>query len=1319
MGNKLTTAACVTVSTLMLGGALYNVMARTESPDMLKPVSAQELQTIKNKTKVQERTIAKSDYFFEDFEDDATGGDGFSLPAGWTTVSTPGQDDKWMAGTLGDGSDAINGVSGWQYGFILGGTGTYDHDCWLFSPAITLTKGTHILDFYAYMPAVPGQTVASALEVYLCSKPQIDSSVADLATNYENLRRWTPFTNEFNVDEDGEYYLGFRCLSPAAANATMIDNVRISNGQNPEFSGATSLDFGTIDARAGKSFKNYSMTNLGNAPLEVNVKECSPEIEVTGVPLTIGTGDPSIYGSYGSGEIKVALKYDKADEYEGYVVLETSDPKHSEVRIAVTASGKDYSECDGIVESFEKGDPVDWDMCEEYWILNAYGAQDGSTAWYSRTVYIPRNLELGGIGFTTNYVRLGEDPVISFWYKAYETNWRGDAVGPAVAEKLSARVLVSGEMGEWHEVYALDPEGEVKHNPISEFQKIEVRVPEFKNETHRVRIVFNNVENYRYDLLIDNVRVGTIPDDDISLSSLVGPAAIIAGQEGTYTVGIENNGNTDITAARLELKDLTTGDKLADMACPAIGAREKTEFEFNWTPAEARYYHLAVEAFNDNDPNPANNISYPLHVSVLGDDCSVAIVDLTQGKKPLTGSAFPVNFNSLECQTQTIYYANELGIDKGRINSIKYKTLLQNAYLSDNFAIYVAETNLGDFSDGAFVPDDRFTKVFEGNVYFREGSHELVIPFSTPYDYKGGNLVIMAKRIAPNFMYGVDFNLVEAFTERSIQASSLNPGSVFGVENPEVRVNNVYPEIAINIVEAPHGSISGTIRDTEGTPVPDVKVSVKGTQLYALTDASGKYTLPKVAEGDVVLEFDGHDYYLTESIKVALAKSQNLTVDGVVTHYPVARLSGTVTDESGENGIDMVRVDVKGHNNHTVFTSENGSYGIEDICADTGKDYKVTWENPYFLPVTRTLPINSDMVEDIKLTPKPSRPGIIVTNTDEESECSLKWNAPLPEYSYDSGVPSDFVGWQNGFNQMIVGAAFLKKIDIREVSWYCGSTQLPHRNFNVIIFGLFPDGTPNPNNILYVAENVEQTDDAWSTHRLTRKVSADGFMVAISCDGFIAIGVSEPTENNPFEVGQNYYAGDSYLFHISEMSTYMPAHFMIRAYGEDRGEWSGSGIKRDPVPTKFAGKPVPDYNIYRFAPGAPRDDWEKIATVSENTFADPDFRNLDKGEVRYAVTAVYDGVESIELLSPVIDKTTDGVVTVNDDEVRIYLENDALLISDPTKVEEIAIHDLGGRGLGLWKTPGSRIDISHIASGVILVSVKGTDGCVTTMKVVR
>lgn len=1246
------------------------------------------------------KTVMRDNYLFEDFEtvDDSTG-----LPQGWVTVSTPGKpSDKWAAGRLN-----VNAVSGFNCAYVLGGEFETDHDTWLFSPMVHITDSNLVVDAQLYMPHISDGTYVSKISVVLCSSQSKNDVVLTLEKDLqEDIDYWHQLYYELGNIAPGDYCLGFHCSSPSRANTMCLDNVRISDGKDPRVSYDSSVDFGKVDPLLATT-KKIEVLNSGTSRLKIWYKDSSPEITCTGLPLELGEWE--------SGGIEIKLKGISEGAYEGFLKLGTNDVTQPEVTIPIHAEGVKYPVSDVIIEGFENGQPSGWDQSRLTFVLKEYGAHSGTMAWYSTASYANPTQDLPGMGFKTNYVKLGENPNISFWFKAYSNS------GAADVNQMTATVRVSNDEGEWDEIWSIGPDKTDSISITGDWQQFKLQLPEkYKGKTARVCIAFYSKESYDYNLLIDDVLIGTPPANDAALAILHGPTMANPGKEQTYTVEVVNNSETDIEGGKIIVSDDFTGDELTQVNCPKLAGHATTPVEVKWTPEREGAYRLIATYHNDGDSNEANNTSSQLNIVVLPKD-NRSIID-NKGKEWTGGMKLPVDFNSYECINQTIYRANDIGSNKGTINSIAYLTVLKTPYYSDNFKLYVAETDKDDLSDGVFIPDSAFVKVFDGNIYFPVGTNTMVIPFQKPYDYKGGNLVVMTTRKSDSFMYGIYYKLwlsQDNSGTRSLSSSSLKPGQVFGNDNKVIDKIDAFPETLFNIVYGPVGELGGKITDKDGSPVKGAKVTVTGSKLSAVTDAEGQYEISGVAAGDVSVTVTAHGYRDATSAVSAVSDGGKTTINVSLEAYPKYTVKGKFINDEG-TGISNVAITLKGYDNLSAITDTNGNYTIPGVTGQTGVEYVLTAEQPYFHIYHNQISVNADLSKDFELdykAGKPQQPTAIVSN--DQKSCSVSWGIPLVEYSYDSGIAKNFVGWENAGEQIGAGACFKQNSEINEVSFYVGSAPAGHSKFNVYIFGLLPDGTPNKNNILFTAKDIPYVDDAWTTYKLPYKVKADGFMVFITCDGFINIGVSEPTGECPFAPGQCYYAGDGFSVQFSDMQTYGNLHFMIRAYGKDLGAWKGSELSRGPVSEDFAGRKSATYDVYRLTYEYNKIEAEKVASVSDTKWTDAGYAELEPGRYSYSVVAKYGNKKSIESISQIIDKTSTSVFNVNSADAGVSIEGDDLVLSCPEFIEEVTIANVSGVILVNTHSPEARISLRDMGKGVLIVNVKNNNGKNTVFKVVR
>ena len=79
-----------------------------------------------------------------------------------------------------------------------------------------------------------------------------------------------------------------------------------------------------------------------------------------------------------------------------------------------------------------------------------------------------------------------------------------------------------------------------------------------------------------------------------------------------------------------------------------------------------------------------------------------------------------------------------------------------------------------------------------------------------------------------------------------------------------------------------YGSIAGTVLDSETyLPIQGALITTTPASIAVLTDANGKFSIPKVKEGDVAVNIKRKDY-LSNSLTVAIFNSENTLMDFLI-----------------------------------------------------------------------------------------------------------------------------------------------------------------------------------------------------------------------------------------------------------------------------------------------------------------------------------------------------------------------------------------------------------------------------------------------------
>lgn len=155
----------------------------------------------------------------------------------------------------------------------------------------------------------------------------------------------------------------------------------------------------------------------------------------------------------------------------------------------------------------------------------------------------------------------------------------------------------------------------------------------------------------------------------------------------------------------------------------------------------------------------------------------------------------PIVFSYGYTYSQSIYLSNEISQPSGsNIYRIKYKgaTTLEN---TDNWTVYLANTTKTSFdSKTDWVALADLTQVFTGTVSLN-ADNTIIIEFSSPFTYTGGNLLIAVDENTAGYTFGSDLYTSSVSSNRSIyyrqDNTNPNPGSSFVATGTESYIPNI------------------------------------------------------------------------------------------------------------------------------------------------------------------------------------------------------------------------------------------------------------------------------------------------------------------------------------------------------------------------------------------------------------------------------------------------------------------------------------------------------------------------------------------------
>ena len=1250
--------------------------------------------------------------FAEDFEEVSASGT-YPLPSGWTTISTPGHDDShWLGATLAvqGSSEAMPGTSGTKYAVLMGQD--YSIDSWMFTPAIHMEAGKKYDVYFSVYKPQAASTVVSTFSVSLGKAPQPEAMTDKLMTEGRSIGNWVIYNRPVTPSETGDYHIGFHTAAGPRSYITVVDDVMVCESA-PRFYGPSTLDFPDKTSSEDEVFAEMTINNIGSAPLTLEADESSPELEIVQMPATVAERTAAT--------IKARLTSKETGAYEGFIKIKTNDPLNPTVTVNCRGNVTESVVTSYWFENFEKGTPAGWDLTDFY--FHPSKGVNGSTCLENWNIYT--------CDIYTHYINMGANPIIAFAYKAqkYDVSGADPNTSPTRPEYVKINVYVSDDYGKTFErVYRIAPEdGDMKHVLSYDFANVSIPVPAYKDKVCQVKIEVEKSKQFMtddYGILIDNVEIGTAAPHDIVAGTLFGPGIIKTGKTAAYTLNLQNQGTETVAASDYTVRLLNDkGKELASTSGIEIAKGASASVTLKITPAEAASFriHAVVEYAADNNPN--NNSSVERQIGVVTNTIGQTLPSDINPQATGYGVLSPVNYYFKNCAVQTLYYANYINASEGTLQGISFTMKNDADFVSPSIDVWIGETDRNNFSDGKFVDPSTLTHVYSGAVDMPKGETEFDIPFETPYEWKGRNIVVYMAKNSTNFFpfkmfYASNDPRVAdcsiSLTDDKQEIDPMNPGQ--GTPAGEIAIANFHWSNNDN-----YGTIKGKVTDAAG-PVANARVLLEGTSYFAVTDASGTYTLDRVAIGEVTLAVDAYGHDSKTGVEISVEKGTVSTADINLAVSSRHEVKFALTDEKG-NPLAGFEGRLIGYANYKAVSDAEGILTFPAVY-DREEAYDFAIETAGYLPYYKSLTVSKDINESITLSELRNAPTDF-THEISDGKITLKWNAPLDEFGYDNGVVVEKLGYDQGNKTSLIGVAFNNNAVIEEVSWYTNNTNNPHPTVNVYVLALDETGRPTAN-ILAGVEGVANVDGGWNSYKFPKRVEApNGFYVGVSCDGgFLGLAVGGIASDSGLRRGQ-FWTTSEFTFQAqpgtgvadglwvdnygTANGNYVP---MIRVKGEDLGYIDRNDYS--PKTTTWFSAPArtPSRELsYRV-------ELDGNIAGSDITGHEISFDAPAAGKHKAAVYAIYKSGDSMPVE---ISFDTSGVGNIEYTTVGVgpnpfaeYIE-----IYGWEHVNRFKLYSIDGQSVFETEVKSARIDISGLPHGVYIGYLSLLNGDTVTYKLIH
>ncbi len=252
---------------------------------------------------------------------------------------------------------------------------------------------------------------------------------------------------------------------------------------------------------------------------------------------------------------------------------------------------------------------------------------------------------------------------------------------------------------------------------------------------------------------ITDVVVRELDAIDLSIANISHPNIGNINNTMSFLVTVDNLGADAVEGYVLKLMD-ENGNILSETSgnAPLLESQEARQHILDWTPQEIGSARLHITVEKEGDAIPDNNISDEIEIEILeeGDWAHIILHNAIMSYTPIQPS---YKYST----TVTLYNADEIAYNEsGYIKGIMYYTTVFNNLEVQNFNAKIWLANTDKTEVNGTDNDVTYTQVFSGTIRPTSTSTFIYIPFDTPYEYTGGNLIVKAEHTSK----GEDYNLM-------------------------------------------------------------------------------------------------------------------------------------------------------------------------------------------------------------------------------------------------------------------------------------------------------------------------------------------------------------------------------------------------------------------------------------------------------------------------------------------------------------------------------------------------------------------------------
>lgn len=613
----------------------------------------------------------------------------------------------------------------------------------------------------------------------------------------------------------------------------------------------------------------------------------------------------------------------------------------------------------------------------------------------------------------------------------------------------------------------------------------------------------------------------------------------------------------------------------------------------------------------------------------------------------------PFDLESNQTATQVMVYPSDLKGAKGTISDL----VLRNSFseyadpMTSPMKIWMMETDETSLQKGWFKTTD-MTLVFDGDVTFNKGANDVPLHLTTPYSYKGRNLVVYmflgkgSRSGAYADRFFVAANTDKPNRTRTVSSSSSNIDLDNIASGEGTGFDAALPYMRFIIDATGVATLSGKVTDSEsGEALKNATVQIGSFTTTSAADGtysfyaapSGSHTLKATAKG-----------YDDWSADITLPEKGSASQNIAMTKRAMIKLSGKVK-LSGVNGnVKDIKVKLSGYTEGETATDANGQFAIDVF---KGEESKLTFSYPLFdnseLTISADKATASQELPETTLMRSAIVPyGVTATVAPDGKSATITWKDPqtrdvktqwahIGPTDVKKSTSSDYSSSNSDF---CVAHAFTAQdaADSLMVGTSIAAVKAWVKANDGTVQAIVWRGTRDDHEVLQSVPMITSSEGGWAVAQLTTPVEVregENYMVGLRIVGDENAEVgnagsyTKVTGKNCLKWSETGTTYDGYSGWNIAAQCVIPG---------SKGEYGEPAVSL----------PAPKYNIYRTTTPV---DPSKTKVIKEGvtgfTVSDDAWGTLAPNAYTYTVKAVYPAgeasVTSAEALSNTVERQTD------------------------------------------------------------------------------